>query len=130
MKPLTLEWIDKAERDYETMERESRVRKNPNPDAVCFHAQQCVEKYLKARLCEAGERVPKIHDLNALLDRVLPLEALWSAYRKSFLYLSEYAVNIRYPGDFVEKDDALAARGYCRAFREVARMAMLPLSSE
>ena len=68
MKPLTLEWIDKAERDYETMERESRVSKNPNPDAVCFHAQQCVEKYLKARLCEAGERVPKIHDLNALLD--------------------------------------------------------------
>jgi len=56
MKPLTLEWVEKAERDYETMERESRVRKNPNPDAVCFHAQQCVEKYIKARLCEEGER--------------------------------------------------------------------------
>ena len=34
MKPLTLEWVEKAERDYETMERESRVRKSPNPDAV------------------------------------------------------------------------------------------------
>ncbi len=31
--------------EVKTMERESRVRKSPNPDAVCFHAQQCVEKY-------------------------------------------------------------------------------------
>ncbi len=38
MKSLTREWIEKAEGDFVTMERESRVRKNPNPDAVCFHA--------------------------------------------------------------------------------------------
>ncbi|NJL91504.1 MAG: HEPN domain-containing protein [Coleofasciculaceae cyanobacterium SM2_1_6] len=25
----------------------------PNYDAVCFHAQQCFERYLKARLQEA-----------------------------------------------------------------------------
>ena len=130
MKPLTLEWIDKAERDFQTMERVSRVRKNPNPDAVCFHAQQCVEKYLKARLCEEGECVPEIHDLNALLDRVLLFEPRWEAYREGFLYLSEYAVDFRNPGDIAEKDDALAAREYCRAFRQIVRMAMLPLSSE
>ena len=125
MKPLTLEWVEKAERDYETMERESRVRKNPNPDAVCFHAQQCVEKYIKARLCEEGERIPRIHDLNALLEKVIPFEPLWEAHRENFIYLSEYAVNIRYPGDFTEKDDAMAARKYCRVFREVVRMSIL-----
>jgi HEPN domain-containing protein len=54
MKPLTLEWVAKAENDFATALRESRVRKNPNYDAVCFHAQQCAEKYLKARLQEAG----------------------------------------------------------------------------
>ena len=124
MKPLTHEWIDKAERDYETMERESRVRKNPNPDAVCFHAQQCVEKYLKARLCEEGERIPKIHDLHALLVKVLPFEPLWGAHRESFIYLSEYAVSFRYPGESAEKEDALAARKYCRSFRRVVRLAM------
>jgi hypothetical protein len=53
MNQLTIEWVDKAEGDFSTALREFRVRKSPNYDAVCFHAQQCVEKYLKARLqCE------------------------------------------------------------------------------
>jgi HEPN domain-containing protein len=43
MKPLTQEWVKKAEGDFATAERELRARKNPNYDAVCFHAQQCVE---------------------------------------------------------------------------------------
>lgn len=123
MKPLTLEWIEKAEGDFQTMERESRVRKNPNPDAVCFHAQQCAEKYLKARLCEAGEKISKIHDLAVLLEKVLPLEPLWEAHREGLLYLSEFSVNVRYPGDQAEREEALSARKYCRAFRESARIA-------
>ena len=48
MKPLTREWVEKAEGNYATARRESRVRKKPNFDAVCFHAQQSAEKYLKA----------------------------------------------------------------------------------
>ncbi len=50
MKPITAEWVSKAESDFALMEREGRVRKNPSYDGVCFHAQQCAEKYLKARL--------------------------------------------------------------------------------
>ncbi len=46
MKPLTQEWIHKAEADFSSAQRELRARKNPNYDAACFHAQQCVEKYL------------------------------------------------------------------------------------
>ena len=68
MKPLTEEWISKAEGDYHTMLRESRAEQFPNHDAVCFHAQQCVEKYLKARMCEAGIRIGKSHDLVAILQ--------------------------------------------------------------
>ncbi len=125
MKPLTLEWIEKAEGDFATMERESRARKNPNPDAVCFHAQQCVEKYLKAHLCEAGEKISKIHDLVALLEKAVSFEPLWEAHRKGLVYLSEFAVNIRYPGDKMLKEDAVSARRYCRAFRDSARDAFM-----
>lgn len=50
MNPLTLEWIAKAEGDFMTAEREARIRKNPNFDAVCFHSQQTAEKYIKAYL--------------------------------------------------------------------------------
>lgn len=50
MKPLAREWVNKAEGDFATAAREMRARKSPNYDAACFHAQQCVEKYLKALL--------------------------------------------------------------------------------
>ncbi|HNR29804.1 MAG TPA: HEPN domain-containing protein [Candidatus Hydrogenedentes bacterium] len=71
MTPITLAWIQKAEADYWTVERESHARKNPNYDGACFHAQQCAEKYLKAMLHEMGVTLPKTHDLAALLDLVL-----------------------------------------------------------
>jgi len=48
MKPLTREWVSKAEGDYATARREVRARRQPNFDAACFHAQQCAEKYIKA----------------------------------------------------------------------------------
>jgi HEPN domain-containing protein len=48
------EWIGKAEGDYFSALREYRARRNVNYDSACFHAQQCVEKYLKAVLVELG----------------------------------------------------------------------------
>ena len=63
MKPATSEWVAKAEGDYLTAGRELRARKSPNYDAVCFHAQQCAEKYLKAVLQENERNIPKIHNL-------------------------------------------------------------------
>jgi hypothetical protein len=60
MKPSTTEWVAKAEDDFAVMERECQVGVHPSYDAVCFHAQQCAEKYLKARLCEAGVAFGKI----------------------------------------------------------------------
>lgn len=68
------------------VEREARARKRPNYDGLCFHAQQCVEKYLKARLCEAGIEFPKTHVLAALLDLVAPVEPLWETYREHFIF--------------------------------------------
>jgi len=71
MKLLTREWIDKAEGDFATASREIRVRKFPNYDAVCFHAQQCAEKYLKALLQESEIPFGKTHHLVALLEILL-----------------------------------------------------------
>lgn len=53
MKRTTREWVDKAEGDATVAERELAAP-NPVSDAVCFHAQQCVEKYLKGVLEERG----------------------------------------------------------------------------
>jgi len=121
MKPTAAEWVQKAEADFATVERECRARKNPNYDGACFHAQQCAEKYLKARLCEAGISVRKIHDLVALLEQVLDVEPEWEAFREDLAFLSDFAVAFRYPGDSADKPSALDARRRCRLFREAAR---------
>ena len=59
MTPLTVEWVEKAEGDRATALRELRASHAPNYDAVCFHAQQCIEKYLKARTEAANLTVDK-----------------------------------------------------------------------
>ncbi len=122
MKPLAVEWIAKAEGDFAIVERESRARKNPSYDGICFHAQQCAEKYLKARLCEASRHVEKVHDLGALLDQILDAEPLWDAHRTGLSYLSDFAVHFRYPGESADRATAQRARSLCRAFRKAARL--------
>jgi HEPN domain-containing protein len=79
MKPITAEWVKKAEGDWEVAQKAYRARKNPVYDAACFHSQQCVEKYLKARLVEAGIAFTKTHNLLSLLNLALPIEPAWLA---------------------------------------------------
>ena len=67
MKPETQEWVEKAEGDLKVARREGQTADQVY-DAVCFHAQQCAEKYLKAWLEEHNIAFPRIHDLIALLN--------------------------------------------------------------
>lgn len=124
MQPLTREWLDKAEGDFMTAQRELRARKLPNYDAACFHAQQCVEKYLKARLQEANVAFTRTHNLVALLDLCLPIEPYWEALRSPLQILTLYAVNVRYPGEVADKDTAREAIRLCRLVREQARQSL------
>ena len=124
MKPLTAEWVAKAEGDFAMVEREARARKTPNYDGLCFHAQQCAEKYLKARLCEGGASFAKIHDLAALLDQVLEYESTWELFREDLAFLSDFAVSYRYPGESADRESALDSRRRCRRFRGAARIAL------
>jgi HEPN domain-containing protein len=98
MTAATGEWIDKAEADYAVALLLRRSRKKHARDIVCFHLQQCLEKYLKARLTEAAIPFPKSHDLERLLDLVVPVEPLWTTLRPAMAMITNYAVEIRYPG--------------------------------
>ena len=121
MKPIAAEWVSKAEGDFAILERECRARKDPSYDGACFHAQQCAEKYLKARLCEADISFSKIHDLVALLEQVLEVEPDWETFRENLAFLSDFAVTFRYPGESADRESALDARRRCRLFRRAAR---------
>jgi HEPN domain-containing protein len=124
MKPSTREWVAKAEEDFLAASALNRRRKRPLWNVVCFHVQQTVEKYLKARLEEAGHGIPKTHDLLHLLNLVTAFEPLWSAYQSAFSLLVSYAVQTRYPGSSVIKADARHAMQLCRQFRKEARQSL------
>lgn len=126
MSPELSEWIAKAEEDFRVMQRESRVRTRPSYNAICFHAQQCSEKYLKARLLAGKVAFQKLHHLVILLDQVLPLEPEWERFRLTLAQLTAYAVTFRYPGESATPDMAVRAVRACRAFRLAARRSLLP----
>jgi HEPN domain-containing protein len=119
------EWIDKAEADYRTMERESVVTEDPSHDVVCFCAQQCAEKYLKARLY-VGTQVdpPRTHDLLLLLTALASHEPDWHDYAEDLALLSRFAARYRYPGLTADSEDAADAVRACRRFRAAARRAL------
>jgi HEPN domain-containing protein len=121
MKPITKEWIAKAEGDWASALREVRARKKPNYDSACFHAQQCAEKYLKARLQEASTASGKTHDLLKLLNLVSQIEPACSMLRAGVTVLTDYAVDFRYPGRSATKIQAKDAIERCRQVRSVIR---------
>jgi HEPN domain-containing protein len=121
MQPLTLEWIAKAEGDFATALRELRARKNPNYDAACFHAHQCAEKYLKARLQEAGIAAGRTHDLVHLLDLALPVEPAWVPLRSHLRALTTLGGDVRYPGFAATRALARDMVSHAREVRLVIR---------
>lgn len=123
MKRITQEWIEKAEGDWFAAQQLYRARKHPNYDAACFHAQQCAEKYLKARLEEAGIIFAKTHNLIALLAQVLEVDPTWTLLQPALNALNIYAIDFRYPGESAEKEDAKNAIKDCAQVRRSAREA-------
>ena len=115
------EWVDKAENDLKNAAHTLTMGEKCPTDTVCFHAQQCVEKYLKARLADGGVAFPKMHDLGALLNFVLPLEPSWEHLREDLDSLSSRAVEVRYPGVDSDAEDAHGALEIALRIRAVVR---------
>ena len=124
MKPLTTEWVEKSEEDWNAMLSLNRARKNPAYGVVCFHAQQCAEKYLKGRLEEGGIAFHKTHDLNELLKQALAIEPTWNSLDAELDNLNRFSVLFRYPGRSATKADAKDAVKHCRKVRRVIRTAL------
>jgi len=68
------------------------------PELSCFHAQQCVEKALKALLLQLHVEFPRTHDLARLLDLLKTARIDLPAEVDEAFALTQYAVQTRYPG--------------------------------
>ncbi len=96
MKPVTEAWLIKASDDLAAIQA---LRSNPQlTGVVAFHAQQCVEKCLKAVAEERLGTVPRVHDLRRL----------WEVVADQFSHdldvnvlreLTDIYTDCRYPGD-------------------------------
>ena len=106
MNEVVREWVDKAEGDFVTAGRELAVTDRPNYDAVCFHAQQCVEKLIKAILIAKGSVPPRTHDLVWLSELMASVLESWSWPLEDLRLLDRAAVEFRYPGEAADKEEA------------------------
>lgn len=115
MKPLAKEWLNKADEDYRVAERELAAEP-PAFGAVCFHAQQAVEKAMKALLVDFGVDFPRTHDLKFLLDLMKSNTPVFNDLEEALVNLSVSAVEVRYPGSKPDRRLAEKAVDVMREF--------------
>ena len=96
-------------------------------DTICFHAQQAIEKVLKAVLVAHGQNVSKTHDLVRLLTDVLEFMPELSFFEDRLEEISEYGVAVRYPNGFAEPTLDEAVRAYETA-SEVKKTVLLKIA--
>lgn len=123
MKQETQDWVTKAEGDRRVAGREMQAA-DPVYDVICFLAQQCAEKYLKAWLVEQGIAFAKIHDLVVLLNLTGAGLPPLQGERTPLARLSTFAVAARYPGIAATEQEADESIKTAERVRAIIRAAL------
>jgi len=115
-------WVQKAEEDFEAARRLMEDSELCLAGAIGFHSQQCVEKYLKALLIQAGVDFPKVHDIETIVG-LMPAGIRPELAPEDQRKLTDYATILRYPGGYEPptRSDAVRAVELARKVREAAR---------
>ncbi len=96
------DWIKKAEEDLLVINRltEGSIIAT---SAICFHCQQLVEKMLKAYLIVNGKEIKKTHNIEFLLAECADFDSEFNEIDPR--NLSDFGVEVRYPGDIYNPDE-------------------------
>ena len=116
MTRLTREWVRKAENDWRVVQI-AIVDSKFFRDTICFHCQQSAEKYLKALLQESGAPVPRTHNLESLLEHLLAGHPSLQGTRRGLRFLTDFAVDSRYPGTSAKKRQMESALRWAERIR-------------
>jgi HEPN domain-containing protein len=117
-------WVRKSDNDFLCIENNVSASRVPW-DAVAFHAQQAVEKLLKALLVRRGRTPPRTHDLISILATCVEFAPSLSVFEPECEQLTIRAVRSRYPDDREEVTEA-DARSLVEGARRM-RGVILPL---
>ena len=126
-----MRWIRFSQEDL-IAARVLRSSADSAPRHACWLSQQAIEKALKAALVFEGIRFPFTHDINRLRN-LLPESWPVPGTHADLAEITEWAVDIRYPGDWLEPtlDDAARAESLaamvCESIRsELVRRGLTP----
>ena len=97
--PRAVLWMRYAATDLTLMQ--SALEDDGPPGEVCFHAQQAIEKALKAVLASVEIAIPFTHRLT-VLNELLPASLRPDADALRLERLAELESQSRYPGDWQE----------------------------
>jgi HEPN domain-containing protein len=119
---LVARWLTKAEDDWRLCHRLA-TDSEPYAEATAFHAQQAVEKYLKAFLTWLQLEFPKTHDIKRLLKLAQARDPSLAEELSNAADLTAYAVEYRYPGEYppVTADEAADAVAMADRVRDQIR---------
>jgi HEPN domain-containing protein len=125
---FTRQWIQKAEDDLKAATH-LLTSEEPFPDIAAFHAQQAAEKFLKAFLVWHQVEYPKTHDIGELLDLVAKVDKSLADSLREATVLTDYSVDVRYPGDNsgVSLADAQTAIELAKRVKEAILKLLPPL---
>jgi HEPN domain-containing protein len=119
-------WIRKGDSDLADARRTVSSREGPY-DTACFHAQQAVEKYLKALLAWRGQPIPRTHDLEELQHQCGRQQSLPDLAALDLADLTGYAVELRYDAEFwPEQSTAAEAVDLAERVRSIVIAALPP----
>lgn len=94
---LVVAWLRKARSDEIALDASLNAGA---PDAACFHAQQCAEKYLKALLIHVEITFPFTHNLVKLTRICAAKYPPFFSLVPIVEPLTPYAVELRYDAEF------------------------------
>ncbi|MEW5947583.1 MAG: HEPN domain-containing protein [bacterium] len=124
---LVKAWLRKAENDLRTAIHALETMESPPTDTICFHAQQCAEKYLKAFLIFHEVDFPYTHKLEALILLCAKKDDDFADLEPEVERLTPFAAEFRYPGDTDEVSVEYAAEAIKTA-RKVKNFVLSKLS--
>lgn len=110
------EWLVKADNDLTAAAQILKLGATAPTDTICFHAQQCVEKCLKALLVFRAVPFPKTPNIRVLMTLVPPRwrPPLEEDVQDQF---TDYASVIRYPEAGLDISPRLAHKAVALARR-------------
>lgn len=95
-------WLFRANEDLSVIDNLFKTDPSLYASTICFHAQQAVEKFLKAFLIIHNVDFPRTHDVDFLLMECQKIDP--HDFDIDLGSLTDFGVSLRYPDDFYIPD--------------------------